>query len=226
MKILIVDDDVELTQLLGFTFRQAGFEAETEGDAEGALVAWQREQPHLILLDMSMPGRSGLYVLERVRAVSTVPIIMLTVRDSDEDVVRAFELGADDYVTKPFSPHQLVARVKAALRRAGSSERDEVQIGAVRLDLVHHEVTVAGGEARHLTTLELRLLEVMMTSPGAPLTPQRLIERVWGYEGHLGDQTLLKSLVRRVRLKIEPDPRQPRYVKTLLGVGYLFEAES
>lgn len=224
MKILIVDDDVELTKLLSFTLQQAGYETVTAGDGEAALTEWQRAQPHLILLDLNLPRRSGLYVLERVRAVSSLPIIILTVRNSDEETIRAFELGADDYVTKPFSPRQLVARVKAALRRAGAHERTEIEVGNIRLDLVHHQVCSGGNEPAHLTSLEMRLLEVLMSAPGQPFSPARLIERVWGYEGRLADQTLLKSLVRRVRQKIEPDPHDPRYIKTLLGVGYVFDA--
>ncbi len=221
MKILIADDDAELTNLLSLTLQQAGFETLAAGDGEAAIKAWQQAQPHLILLDMNMPRHSGLYVLQHVRAASPIPIIILTVRNQDEEIVRAFELGADDYVTKPFSPSQLVARVKAALRRAGAHERTEIQAGGLVLDLVQHTVN-CGGTPVHLTALELRLLEVLMGAPGEPFTPPRLIERVWGYEGHLADQTLLKSLVRRVRIKIEPEPRQPRYIKTVLGVGYMF----
>ncbi|MGE5141567.1 MAG: response regulator [Rudaea sp.] len=223
MKILIVDDDAELGNLIAFILRQNGFETVNAADGEGALAAWLKSQPHLILLDMSMPRRSGLWVLERVRASSTVPIIMLTVRNSDEDVVRAFDLGADDYVTKPFSPQQLVARVRAALRRAGVQEREEVEASGVKLDLVQHTVSTPERADLHITSLEMKLLEVMMSAPGEPFTPQKLIERVWGYEAGLADLSLLKSLVRRVRLKIEPNPREPRYLKTRLGVGYVFD---
>jgi DNA-binding response OmpR family regulator len=227
MKILVVDDDLELRSLLTFSLEQAGLQVEAAADGDAALRYWQRDSPDLIVLDVNLPNQSGLEVLERVRAASDLPIIMLTVRDAEDDVVKAFDLGADDYVTKPFSPRQLVARVKAALRRsgAGERERDEIAAGGVRLDLGRHEVTVAGGEPVHLTQLELRLLEVLMSAAGEPLSAQRLIERVWGYEGHLADHSLLKSLVRRVRLKVEPDPRQPRYVRTLPGAGYVFVAE-
>ena len=220
--ILIADDDVELNILLAFKLQQAGFEVRSAHDGEAAIDEWQRAQPQLIVLDVNMPRRSGLEVLEQVRTVSTVPIIMLTVRDEEEDIVRAFELGADDYVTKPFSPRQLVARVRAALRRAGEHERAEIVVGEVQLDLTRHQVRCAGGVPVHLTLLEMRLLEVLMGAPGVPFSPQALIERVWGYEGHLADQTLLKSLVRRTRLKVEPDPRQPQYLKTVLGAGYIF----
>jgi DNA-binding response OmpR family regulator len=163
-----------------------------------------------MVLDVNLPRMSGLALLEQVRSASDLPVIMLTVRDAEEEVVRAFELGADDYVTKPFSPRQLVARVKAALRRSGAGdvERAEITVGNVKLDLARHEFAVLGREPVHLTQLEMRLLQVLMSAPDEPFTAGRLIERVWGYEGSLADLSLLKSLVRRVRLKVEPDPRQ------------------
>jgi DNA-binding response OmpR family regulator len=222
MTILVVDDEPELRELLAFALRQAGLEASLAEDGDSALACWQQEQPEAVVLDFNLPDRSGLRVLERIRAVSSVPVIMLTVRNAEEDVLRAFDLGADDYVTKPFSPRQLVARVKAALRRAGALGREEVTAGNVRLDLARHEIYLPGREAVHLTQLEMRLLDVLMSSPGEPFSAARLIERVWGYEGTLADQSLLKSLVRRARRKIEPDPSQPRYLKTLTGAGYLF----
>jgi len=222
MKVLIVDDDLELSNLLTFTLQKANFEVVTAANADEAFTQWQRAEPNLILLDISLPRRSGLSFLEQVRAASTIPIIMLTARNSDDDLVRAFDLGADDYVTKPFSPRQLIARVQAALRRAGAQERQELRVGDFYLDLVYHRVQVRDGTPIHLTPLELKLLTVLMNSPNHALSPQNLIEQVWGYEAHLTDHTLLKSLVRRVRLKIEPNPKTPQYLKTLLGVGYIF----
>ncbi len=225
MTILVVDDEPELRELLAFALRQAGLEASMAEDGESALARWQQEQPDVVVLDFNLPDRSGLSVLEHIRAASSVPVIVLTVRNAEEDVLRAFDLGADDYVTKPFSPRQLVARVKAALRRTGGSEREALTAGPVRLDLARHEISLPGREAVHLTQLEMRLLEVLMSSPGEPFSAARLIERVWGYEGNLTDQSLLKSLVRRARRKIEPDPRRPHYLKTLAGAGYLFSGE-
>jgi DNA-binding response OmpR family regulator len=222
MAVLVVDDEPELRSLLAFALKQADIEVVLAGDGESALVRWQQDQPDVIVLDVNLPDRSGLSVLERIRAASSVPVIMLTVRNAEEDVLRAFDLGADDYVTKPFSPRQLVARVRAALRRTGAVERDEITAGRARLDLVRHEITLPGHEPIHLTQLEMRLLEVLMGAPGEPFSAQRLIERVWGYEGHLADQSLLKSLVRRARRKIEPEPRKPQYLLTLPGAGYLF----
>jgi DNA-binding response OmpR family regulator len=222
MTILVVDDEPELRELLAFALRQAGLEASLAEDGESALARWQQDQPGVVVLDFNLPDRSGLSVLEHIRATSSVPVIMLTVRNAEEDVLRAFDLGADDYVTKPFSPRQLVARVKAALRRVGGKEREEVTVGPVRLDLARHEISLPGREAVHLTQLEMRLLEVLMSSPGEPFSAARLIEQVWGYEGTLADQSLLKSLVRRARRKIEPNPRQPLYLQTLPGAGYLF----
>jgi DNA-binding response OmpR family regulator len=228
VKILVVDDDAELRGLLAFSLEQAGLQVATAGDAEAALARWQTAEPDLMVLDVNLPRASGLEVLQQVRAASPdLPIIMLTVRDAEDDVVRAFDLGADDYVTKPFSPRQLVARVKAALRRSGAAEADRTELtaGPVQLDLLRHEIRPPGRDPIHLTQLETRLLKVLMSAPGEPFTAQALIEQVWGYEGGLADLSLLKSLVRRVRLKVEPEPRRPRYVKTLPGVGYVFAAE-
>lgn len=225
MKILVVDDEIELTGVLTITLENAGYEVVTANDADTAFREWQKSQPDLILLDISMPRRSGLDFLEQVRGASVVPIIMLTARIADEDVVRAFDLGADDYVTKPFSPRQLLARIRAALKRTGAQERPEVRVGCVRLDLVHHEAQIGEAPPIHLTPLELKLLQVLMSAPGVPMTPRLLVEQVWGYEGGLHDHSLLKTLVKRVRRKIEPDPGAPRYLKTFTGVGYVFAVD-
>lgn len=222
MKILVVDDDQELLNIVSLTLKHADYQVETARDGEAALREWQRVQPHLIVLDLNLPGKSGLQVLEHVRAVSTVPVIILTVQNDEEDIVRAFEIGADDYVTKPFSPRQLVARTKAALRRAGVEQRAEIILGELWLDLTQHQVTRVGGQPIHLSPLESRLLEVMMSAPNEPFTTEKLIERVWGYEGRLADNKLLKSLIRRVRTKIEAEPGEPRYLRTVPGVGYVF----
>jgi DNA-binding response OmpR family regulator len=224
MAILVVDDEPELRELLAFALKQAGLEALMAEDGESALARWQQDQPDVVVLDVNLPDRSGLSVLESIRAASNVPVIMLTVRNAEDDVLRAFDLGADDYVTKPFSPRQLVARVKAAMRRVSPEEGEEIEVGGACLNLLRHEITLPGRDAIHLTQLEMQLLEVLMSAPGEPFSPQRLIERVWGYEGQLADLSLLKSLVRRTRLKVEPSPRQPVYIKTLPGAGYLFAA--
>lgn len=225
MKVLIVDDDLELTQVLTITLENAGFQVLTAGEAGAAFQEWQKSQPDLILLDISMPYRSGLDFLEQIRKASVVPVIMLTARNADEDVVRAFDFGADDYVTKPFSPRQLLARIRAALKRTAVQERAELHVGHMRLDLRYHQAQIGDSPPIHLTPLELKLLEVLMSMPGEPISSKKLIEQIWGYEGELADHNLLKSLVKRVRRKIEPDPQQPRYVLTLAGVGYLFARE-
>jgi DNA-binding response OmpR family regulator len=223
MPIVGVDDEPELPSLLAFALKQAGLESVMAADGASALACWEADQPDVIVLDVNLPDLSGLAVLERIRAASSVPVIMLTVRNAEEDVLRAFDLGTDDFVTKPFSPRQLVARVQAALRRTGAGRRGEVAAGAARLDQLRHEIHLPGREPIHLTQLELQLLEVLMSAPGEPFNAQQLIERVWGCEGHLADQSLLKSLVRRARLKIEADPREPVYLKTLPGAGCLFQ---
>ena len=222
MKILVADDDRELLDLLTFAFQRAGFEIIQASDGEQAIVRFQEQQPALALLDVNMPKLDGFQVCQRLRLQSSVPIIMLTVRNQEEEILRAFELGADDYLTKPFSPRQLVARVKAALRRSGMSTPNLLSIGNIRLAPERHEIYLRGGEAIRLTPLEFRLLHVLMQNQDRVMSAVELVEQVWGYEERSGDRVLLKGLVARVRKKIDADPCQPSFIKTVPGAGYAF----
>ncbi|MBI4790625.1 MAG: response regulator transcription factor [Chloroflexi bacterium] len=222
MKILVADDDRELIEILAFTLQRAGFEVVRAMDGEQALTQFKAHQPALVLLDGMMPGLDGFQVCERLRAESAVPIIMLTVLEKEEEVLRAFELGADDYVTKPFSPKQLVARVKAALRRNGAHAPSALAIGDLQLDAERHEARRNDGVRIRLTPLEFRLLKILMANCGKVMDVEVLVEQVWGHKDHVGERQLLKGLVRRVREKVETDPSRPEYIKTVAGAGYVF----
>ena len=222
MKILVADDDRELSEILNFALSRAGFEVVMAANGEEALALFHAEQPALVLLDVSMPRLDGFEVCRRLRAQSAVPILMLTVRDTEEEVLRAFDLGADDYVTKPFSPKQLVARIKAALRRGGGDAPAVLDAGPLRLDPERHEVSRPGAEAVRLTALEFRLLQVLVVNRGRVVPADELVAQVWECQRHVGDRALLKGLVRRLRQKLEADPAQPMWVQTVAGIGYTF----
>lgn len=221
-KILVVDDDLELRELLVFALRRAGFETLEAADGEQALRCFFSMEPDLIVLDANMPKMDGFAVCQHIRARSAVPIIMLTVRDQERDILQGFALGVDDYVVKPFSPRQLLARIRAVLKRAGPPLASEVSIGDFSFDVSRQEVSCAKGRQIRLTPMESRLLQVFIANVGRVLPREMLIEHVWGYTGE-GDYALLKNLVRRLRLKIEPDPSSPRYLKTVPGIGYMLE---
>jgi len=225
MKALIVDDDRTLADLLAFTLRRAGFEPHLAFDAPGALEKFNEVPVDVIILDVNMPGGPGLKdgfdVCRQIRQVSDVPIILLTVRDDEEDILRGLEIGADDYILKPFSPRQLVARVQAVLRRASSGR---VQMGE---PYVHQDLTFdpnrraffrEGQTAVTLTRLEARLLGTLLLNRGQILPAENIISHVWGPEG--GSEEMLRQLVRRLRLKIEINPDDPELIKNYPGIGY------
>jgi DNA-binding response OmpR family regulator len=219
MKALVVDDDRVLADLAAFTLRRDGFEVIQAHDGEMALRRWADEQPDLVILDLNMPKLDGFAVCRRIREQSDTPIILLTVRGEEDDIVRGLALGADDYMVKPFSPRQLVARAQAVLRRAGKTPAPAIrQVGALTLDPSRRELRLGEGEAISLTPLENRLLDYLMINAGQILTTETLINHVWGAEG--GDRDMLRQLVRRLRSKIEPDPAQPIYIETVPGLGY------
>ncbi len=221
MKILAVDDDLELLSLIAFALRQAGYLVVEAQDGPSALSAFDRERPDLVILDVNLPRLDGLEVLKRIRSGGhATPIMMLTVRASEEDQVRGLDLGADDYLTKPFSPRTLLARVRALLRRAGVEKPSPLSAGDFSLDVESQSVSVRGGKAVRLTSLELRLLQFLLANSGHPMPAERLATHVWGFRG-MGDRQLLKQLVHRLRQKIERDPSAPRYLLTVPGVGYL-----
>jgi DNA-binding response OmpR family regulator len=223
MKALVVDDDRVLADLVAFTLRREGFQVVQAQDGESALQRWAEEQPDIVILDVnlpkSVPALDGFAVCQRIRAVSDTPIILLTVRGDEDDIVYGFKSGADDYIHKPFSPRQLMARVGALLRRSSkATARATLQSGDLTLDPSRREARLGTDEAVPLTTLESRLLEYFMLHPGHILAMQDLIDHIWGPGG--GDRDMLRQLVRRLRAKIEPDPTQPTYIETVPGYGY------
>jgi DNA-binding response OmpR family regulator len=219
MKILTADDDKDLLALIAFTLSQAGYLVVKASDGPSAIRMFDQEAPDLVILDINMPGASGFQVCEAVRARSRVPVMMLTVRGEEEDLVRALELGADDYLSKPFSPRTLLARVKALLRRAGMENTAPLAAGRVKLDLEEHTVQIGGRDPVRVTKLELRLLQMLVANAGHTVSSDRLLMQVWGHKG-AGDRQLLKQLVHRLRQKIEIDPAQPQMLQTVAGVGY------
>jgi DNA-binding response OmpR family regulator len=219
VKALVVDDDLVLSDVLAFTLRREGYEVITAHDGLAAIDRWRDESPDLILLDINLPKLDGLAVCRRIRALADTPIIILTVRGEEDDVVRGLELGADDYITKPFSPRQLVARAQAVLRRSGVPPTGgTLEAGGLALDLSRREVLRPGMKATKLTPLECRLLEVLMINEGRVLSTETLIDHVWG--GGRGDRVMLKQLVHRLRSKIEGEIAGLGIVETVRGIGY------
>jgi len=220
MKVLAVDDDRDLLELIGFALAQAGYLVVKAADGASAVRMFDAEAPDLVVLDINMPGASGFQVCEAIRARSRVPVMMLTVRSEEEDLVKALELGADDYLTKPFSPKTLLARIRALLRRAGmESSAPPVAAGRIALDVEEHSARIDGGEPVRLTKLELRLLQMLLSNAGRTVSSDRLLVHIWGHRNS-GDRQLLKQLVHRLRQKIERDPALPRYLQTAAGAGY------
>jgi len=224
MKILIVDDDQDLLALVGFALTQAGYVVVKAGDVTAALRQFADEAPDLAILDINLPSGSGFDVARAIRAQSRIPVMMLTVRGEEEDLVKALDLGADDYLTKPFSPRTLLARVKALLRRAGIETGGPMAAGRLSLDLEAHALSIDGGPPLRLTKLEVRLLQILMANAGHVVGTERLLSHVWGSRGS-GDRQLLKQLVHRLRQKIEEDPANPRRLQTDAGAGYRLVAE-
>jgi DNA-binding response OmpR family regulator len=223
MKVLIVDDDLALADVVSFTMRRAGFEVITAHDCQDALERWDAENPDLIILDLNLPKLDGLKVCQRIRSQSNTPIIILSVRGEEDDVVSGLEFGADDYIVKPFSPRQLVARAEAVLRRSSATtiSHGPISVGDLMLDPSRGEVQHNNLFLAKLTRLECRLLEILMINQGQVLPTDSLIDSVWGPSG--GDRIMLKQLVYRLRKKIEKNPSDPLYLKTISGVGYSFE---
>ena len=227
MKVLIVDDDRTLSDLLAFTMRRAGFEPLLAFDAAHAMAVFKELSVDIVLLDVNMPGepglRDGFDVCREIRRISNVPIILLTVRDDEEDVISGLNIGADDYILKPFSPRQLVARVKSVLRRAAFGKvasEEPYQFEDCRFDPGAREFIRTGCDHVLLTRLESRLLDTFMLNQGQIITAESLIDHVWGLEG--GNTEMLRQLVHRLRQKIELDAANPKLIKNLPGVGYGF----
>jgi DNA-binding response OmpR family regulator len=228
MKALIVDDDRVLADVVAFTLRREGFQVVQAFDGEAALQRWDEEQPDLIVLDINLPKLDGFAVCQRLREKTDTPILLLTVRGEEDDIVHGLELGADDYITKPFSPRQLVARAQAVLRRAGKTPAPAIrQVGELQLDPSRREICIGNGETIALTPLESRLLDYLMLNTGHVLTSEAIINHVWGPEG--GDRDMVRQLVHRLRAKIvqacdtemaKSDVSGPVYIETVPGLGY------
>ncbi|CAB0491426.1 DNA-binding response regulator [Corynebacterium diphtheriae] len=222
--ILLVEDEESLADPLAFLLRKEGFDVVIAGDGPSALVEFDRNAIDIVLLDLMLPGMSGTDVCKRLRAVSSVPVIMVTARDSEIDKVVGLELGADDYVTKPYSSRELIARIRAVLRRGGETieESDEILgSGRIHMDVERHTVTVDGEEIS-MPLKEFDLLEYLMRNSGRVLTRGQLIDRVWGAD-YVGDTKTLDVHIKRLRSKIEPEPSVPCHVITVRGLGYKYE---
>ncbi|MHC9968179.1 response regulator transcription factor [Corynebacterium diphtheriae] len=222
--ILLVEDEESLADPLAFLLRKEGFDVVIAGGGPSALVEFDRNAIDIVLLDLMLPGMSGTDVCKRLRAVSSVPVIMVTARDSEIDKVVGLELGADDYVTKPYSSRELIARIRAVLRRGGETieESDEILgSGRIHMDVERHTVTVDGEEIS-MPLKEFDLLEYLMRNSGRVLTRGQLIDRVWGAD-YVGDTKTLDVHIKRLRSKIEPEPSAPRHVITVRGLGYKYE---
>jgi DNA-binding response OmpR family regulator len=225
MSVLLVDDDRDLIDVLTYILRREGYEVIVAYDGEQGWQRFQHDHPELVVLDANMPGTDGMEVCRRIREVSIAPVIMLTARTDEADVVRALDLGADDYITKPFSPKSLVARVKAVLRRAqafagqGSTTGEQLTAGDLVLDLRTRTLR-RGGEAIRLTPTEFKIMHYLLINRGRVLTNSNIIDQVWGFTGS-GNEDLVKVHIHRLRQKLERDPQNPEYVRTVPGVGYV-----
>ena len=225
--ILVVDDEEPIQELLRFNLEKEGYVVCGATDGQEALKHVESDHPDLIVLDLMLPGMDGLEVCRRIRSnpkFQQIPIIMLTAKGEEIDTVLGLELGADDYMTKPFSPRELLARIKARLRRPNSQEETETQIivrGELRVDVTGFRVHVRGEETE-LTPKEFELLRVLVAHPGRVYSREELLERIWGYE-YDGDTRTVDVHVRHLRLKIEKDPSNPDYIETLRGIGYRFK---
>jgi two-component system response regulator MtrA len=217
-RVLVVDDDPALAEMLGIVLRGEGFEPSFCSDGLRALAVFRETKPDLVLLDLMLPGLGGIDVCRQIRSESGVPIVMLTAKSDTVDVVLGLESGADDYVVKPFKPKELVARVRARLRRETTPAPERLEIGDLDIDVAGHAVT-RDGTAINLTPLEFDLLVALARKPWQVFTREVLLEQVWGYR-HAADTRLVNVHVQRLRSKIERDPERPEIVVTVRGVGY------
>ncbi len=226
-RILLVEDEASLHEPLSFLLRREGYDVAVAETGTEALDLFDRDGADLVLLDLMLPGIPGTEVCRQLRATSNVPIIMLTAKDSEVDIVVGLELGADDYVTKPYSTRELLARIRAVLRRNITAEEDEeddsiIEVGEIRMDVERHTVTVRGA-VTPMPLKEFELLEYLMRNSGRVLTRGQLIDRVWGPD-YYGDTKTLDVHIKRIRSRIEETPSQPKLLVTVRGLGYRFEA--
>ncbi len=219
-KILIADDEKNITDIIAFNLQKEGFEVVCAQDGQQALKLFDEKNPDLVLLDIMMPIMNGIEVCSQIREKSQVPIIMLTARADEVDKVLGLEMGADDYVTKPFSISELIARIKANLRRNDNMEPKIISLGGIKIDLNRYEVS-CDGKMISLTPKEFDLLKFLASNPNKVFTREELLNKVWSYE-YFGDARTVDVTVRRLRMKIENEPDNPKYILTKRGVGYFF----
>jgi DNA-binding response OmpR family regulator len=224
MKILLVDDDHDLLAVTAFALQQAGFMVIKARDGVSALEAFVREEPDLAVLDINMPQMSGFELAKQIRQRSRTPLIMLTVRSEEEDVIRALGLGADDFLTKPFSPRILIARIRALLRRVGMETEGTISFDGLTLHVEDLSLEGLGDEPISLTPLEVRFLQLLFAHGGRTVSTERILSHVWGNRAG-GNRQLLKQLVHRLRQKLETDPAEPRLLKTVPHSGYLIDRD-
>jgi two-component system response regulator MtrA len=217
-RVLVVDDDPALSEMLSIVLRGEGFDTAVVSDGPRALPAVRELRPDVVLLDLMLPGMNGIDVCRAIRAESGVPIVMLTAKSDTVDVVLGLESGADDYVIKPFKPKELVARIRARLRRTDAEPAEMLTVGEVEIDVPAHQV-IRAGQAISLTPLEFDLLVALARKPRQVFTREVLLEQVWGYR-HAADTRLVNVHVQRLRSKVERDPERPEVVLTVRGVGY------
>ncbi len=220
-RVLVVDDEPQIVELLRTYLRREGFDVQEAADGEAALAAAHRLRPDLIILDLMLPRLDGREVCRRIREASPTPIIMLTARDEETDKLVGLELGADDYITKPFSPREVVARVRAVLRRGTREPGGVIRAGDLVIDLRGHEVRI-GSRRVDLTPTEFRLLETLAGHPNQVFTRMQLIDRIQGHAFE-GFERTVDAHIKNLRAKVEPDPRSPRHIVTVYGVGYKFQ---
>ena len=222
-RVLVVEDEESYREALAYMLKKEGFDVVEAADGEEGIAEFDRVGADIVLLDLMMPGLPGTEVCRQLRLRGPVPVIMVTARDSEVDKVVGLELGADDYVTKPFSHRELVARIRAVLRRGQEVELvpDVVESAGVRMDVERHEVSV-NGERVKLALKEFELLEMLLRNSGRVMTRGQLIDRIWGAD-YVGDTKTLDVHVKRLRTKIEPDPANPKFLVTVRGLGYKFE---
>ncbi len=217
-RVLVVDDDAALSEMLGIVLRGEGFEPVFCADGAQALAAFRDSKPDLVLLDLMLPGRDGIDVCRAIRAESGTPIVMLTAKSDTVDIVVGLESGADDYIVKPFKPKELVARIRARIRRNDEAPTQVLLVGDLEIDVSGHTVK-RSGEFLSLTPLEFDLLVCLARKPGQVFTREVLLQEVWGYR-HAADTRLVNVHVQRLRAKVERDPERPDIVLTVRGVGY------
>jgi two-component system, OmpR family, response regulator RegX3 len=223
-RVLVVEDEESYSDALTYMLRKEGFEVAIATNGDDALAEFDRSGADIVLLDLMLPGTPGTEVCRQLRQMSNVPVIMVSAKDAEVDKVVGLELGADDYITKPYSPRELVARVRAVLRRGQEAELvpATLESGRVRMDVERHVVTVEGDEVR-LPLKEFELLEMFLRNTGRVLTRGQLIDRIWGSD-YVGDTKTLDVHVKRLRAKVEPDPANPRHLVTVRGLGYKYES--